>query len=101
MQYFLAAIYNFNEPVEYKLKLTVGDAVHLLEEEDNWYYGYILSNRTTHGIFPKNYIHIKQCIEVDLNGPTPEFVFKEPPLHMKLLPSLGNGGTLKNIICCM
>ncbi|KAJ8931902.1 hypothetical protein NQ314_015171 [Rhamnusium bicolor] len=74
------AIYNFNFPEEYKLKLTVGDAVHILEEETHWYYGYVINNRHVKGVFPKSYIHIKSCEKVDTTGP----VLKEPPITQEI-----------------
>lgn len=89
--YFLLlilAIYNFNFPEEYKLKLTVGDAVHILDEETNWYYGYVLSNRHVKGIFPKNYIHIKQCERVEDTRP----VLKEPPITQEITSVLREWG---------
>ncbi|XP_045475282.1 dedicator of cytokinesis protein 1 isoform X5 [Harmonia axyridis] len=77
------AIYNFQEEGEFKLKLTVGDAVHIIEQEENWYIGYAVYNRHVQGIFPKNYIHIKPCT-VDLSGSLPNFVLKEPPIAQEI-----------------
>ncbi|XP_018575461.1 dedicator of cytokinesis protein 2 isoform X2 [Anoplophora glabripennis] len=82
------AIYNFNFPEEYKLKLTVGDAVHILDEETEWYYGYLLSNRHVKGIFPKNYIHIKRCERVEDTRP----VLKEPPITQEITSVLREWG---------
>ncbi|CAG9857501.1 unnamed protein product [Phyllotreta striolata] len=73
-------IYNFNSPEEYKLKLTVGDAVHILEEEKNWYYGYVIGTRDAKGIFPKSYVHTKHCERVEALGP----VLKEPPITREI-----------------
>ncbi|KAJ8973039.1 hypothetical protein NQ317_017985, partial [Molorchus minor] len=81
-------IYNFNFPEDYKLKLTVGDAVHILEEETNWYYGYIIKNRHVKGIFPKSYIHIKPCEAVNATGP----VLKEPPITQEITSVLREWG---------
>ncbi|XP_056641342.1 dedicator of cytokinesis protein 1 isoform X3 [Diorhabda sublineata] len=74
------AIYNFICPEDYKLKLTVGDAVCVLEEETNWYYGYVISNRDVKGIFPKSYIHMKHCERFDAFGP----VLKEPAITREI-----------------
>lgn len=77
------AIYNFNEEDENKLKLTVGDPVHLLHEEENWYYGYVINNRHVHGIFPKSYIYNKPCT-IDYSGPIPNFLPKELPIAQEI-----------------
>ncbi|KAG5888711.1 hypothetical protein JTB14_035776 [Gonioctena quinquepunctata] len=82
------AIYNFNYPEEYKLKLSVGDAVSILEEESNWYYGYIIDNRNVKGIFPKSYVHVKQCEKIDTTGP----ILKEPPITREITSVLREWG---------
>ncbi|CAH1099777.1 unnamed protein product [Psylliodes chrysocephalus] len=82
------AIYNFMCEDDYKLKLTVGDAVHILEEESDWYYGYIISNRDVKGIFPKKYIHVKHCDKVDSLGP----ILKEPPITREITTVLREWG---------
>nr|XP_023016675.1 dedicator of cytokinesis protein 2-like [Leptinotarsa decemlineata] len=82
------AIYNFNHPEDFKLKLTVGDAVHILEEETNWYYGYIINNRNITGIFPKSYVHVKQCERVDATGP----ILKDPPITREITSVLREWG---------
>lgn len=53
------AIYNFVEEGEFRLHLNVGDAVVILRECEDWYYGYNKCN-SKQGIFPKNYICIQQ-----------------------------------------
>lgn len=55
----------------------MGEAVHILEEEDLWYYGYSVGNRNASGIFPKNFVHTRKCI-IDRSGPTPVFIPDEP-----------------------
>lgn len=75
-----------------KLELTVGETVHILQEEANWYYGYVTTNRNCKGIFPKNYVHIKQCITVDTKGPTPNFAFREPPITHEISSVLREWG---------
>jgi hypothetical protein len=64
---FLTAIHNFHQDAPYRIKLMVGEAVHLLEENGGWFFGYSTKNRAVRGIFPKSYIHIKECI-VDKTG---------------------------------
>lgn len=74
------------------MKLTVGDAVHIQEEEENWYFGYAINTRHVQGIFPKTYIHIKTCT-VDLSGSLPNFVLKEPPIAQEITTVLREWNT--------
>lgn len=87
----ITAIYNFNDESDHKLKLTVGDAVHIQLEQEDWYYGYILPNRHKQGIFPKSYVHLKECV-VDDTGPVPVFIFKEPPIVQEITSVLREWG---------
>lgn len=86
------AIYNFNDESEHKLKLTVGDAVHIQLEHDDWYLGYIIPHRNKTGIFPKSYVHLKGC-KVDDTGPVPVFIFNEPPIVQEITGVLREWGT--------
>ncbi|XP_044753163.1 dedicator of cytokinesis protein 1 [Coccinella septempunctata] len=86
------AVYNFQEDGDYKLKLTVGDAVHIKEEEENWYFGYSINNRHAQGIFPKSYIHIKMCT-VDSSESIPNFVLKEPSIAQEIATVLREWNT--------
>lgn len=86
---FGIAIYNYNEAEDYKLKLSVGDAVHILETETNWFYGYVISNRHITGVFPKSYVHIKTCERFDSGGP----VFKDPAISQEITSVLREWGT--------
>ncbi|XP_052676419.1 dedicator of cytokinesis protein 3-like isoform X2 [Crassostrea angulata] len=59
------AICTYKPRVEKGLSLNVGETVHILEEyggENGWYYGESMSRKTGWGIFPKSFIHIKDCI---------------------------------------
>ncbi|XP_030761843.1 dedicator of cytokinesis protein 1 isoform X2 [Sitophilus oryzae] len=82
------AIYNFNDPDEAKLTLTVGDSLCILQEEADWYYGYVTNRRNTLGIFPKSYVHIKKCERIDPTGP----VFKDPPISQEITSVLREWG---------
>ncbi|XP_012257396.2 dedicator of cytokinesis protein 1 isoform X1 [Athalia rosae] len=53
------AVHNFDQDGPYRLRLTVGEVVQLLEECDEWYYG-CSKYKGTSGIFPKSYVHIVQ-----------------------------------------
>ncbi|XP_071445315.1 dedicator of cytokinesis protein 1 isoform X2 [Hetaerina americana] len=63
------AIHNFHQDATYRIKLNVGETVHILEENGDWFFGYSTKNRALRGIFPKSYIHIKEST-VDKSGPT-------------------------------
>ncbi|XP_078309827.1 dedicator of cytokinesis protein 3-like isoform X4 [Crassostrea virginica] len=59
------AICSCKTRVEKGLSLVVGETVHILEEyggEQGWYYGESMNRKTGWGIFPKSFIHIKECI---------------------------------------
>lgn len=53
-------IYNFQFNGSYSIKLEVGDTVHNLSQDENWYFGYSLRNRGLKGIYPKNYVRIQE-----------------------------------------
>ena len=56
-------IFNFNVPPEpnaiYKLSLVLGDPVVILRERNDWYYGHTLANEAHKGIFPKEYVRLR------------------------------------------
>eukprot|EP01137_Pigoraptor_chileana_P029724 Opistho-2@15258 len=55
------AIYNFTANGPHQISLSVGEAVHIIEENSGWYRGFPIRNKTNHGVFPANYIHLKEC----------------------------------------
>ncbi|XP_076266832.1 dedicator of cytokinesis protein myoblast city isoform X3 [Rhynchophorus ferrugineus] len=89
LESFGIAIYNFRDSDQGKLDLTVGDSVHILQEEANWYYGYVVGRQHVVGIFPKNYVHIKKCNRIDPMGP----VFKDPPISQEITSVLREWGS--------
>ncbi|XP_065221520.1 dedicator of cytokinesis protein 2 isoform X3 [Planococcus citri] len=52
------AIHNYQEVGEFRIKLTVGECVRILQECEDWYYGYATKNKLVLGIFPRSFIHI-------------------------------------------
>lgn len=88
----LAALYNFHDDSENKLKLTVGDAVHLLHECDGWYHGRILQNKHRTGVFPKSYVHVRECV-VDDTGITPLFILQQPTIVQEITTVLRDWNT--------
>ncbi|XP_059148668.1 dedicator of cytokinesis protein 1-like isoform X3 [Physella acuta] len=77
------AIYNYKEDGEHRLALDIGDTVHILEETDDWYRGFVVKNKSKKGIFPKNYIFLKEA-SVHVSGPNETITSKEPPLVIEL-----------------
>lgn len=75
------------------MPLTVGDAVHILEENYEWYRGYAVREKGTTGIFPKTYIHKVECT-IDRNGPTPIFTLQQPHIVQEITFVLREWGTL-------
>ncbi|XP_042617592.1 dedicator of cytokinesis protein 1-like [Cyprinus carpio] len=55
------AFYNYDARGEPELSLQVGDTVHILETFEGWYRGYTLRQKSQKGIFPANYIHLKEA----------------------------------------
>ncbi|XP_074643938.1 dedicator of cytokinesis protein 1-like [Tubulanus polymorphus] len=80
---YAVAIYSYNDDQPHRLPLNIGDVVHILEENANWYRGYNIRNKHVKGIFPKEYIHIRQNV---LNKPgTAELVYlSEPPIIQEI-----------------
>lgn len=73
--------------------MTVGEAVHILEENYEWYRGYTIKDKRALGIFPKCYIHTVECT-IDQNGPTPVFIVKQPPVVQEITSVLREWGSL-------
>ncbi|VEN37348.1 unnamed protein product [Callosobruchus maculatus] len=85
-------IYNYHpDPREepYMIPLTVGDAVRILEEHTDWYYGYRVGSRKMKGAFPKPYVHIKDGSEGPIAKEIAE-VLREWGIHWKRLYVLHN-----------
>ncbi|XP_069695131.1 dedicator of cytokinesis protein 1 isoform X3 [Periplaneta americana] len=85
------AIHNFHQDAPYRIKLLVGEAVHVFEENGDWFFGYSTKNRAVRGIFPKSYIHVKECI-VDKTGPMEVVMLKQPHVVQELTSVLREWG---------
>ncbi|PSN51994.1 Dedicator of cytokinesis protein 1 [Blattella germanica] len=70
------AVHNFHQDAPYRIKLMVGETVHILEESEDWFFGYSTKNRAVRGIFPKSYIHVRECV-VDKAGSVEVVVLKQ------------------------
>uniref|UniRef100_A0A3Q3H1N4 Dedicator of cytokinesis 4b n=1 Tax=Kryptolebias marmoratus TaxID=37003 RepID=A0A3Q3H1N4_KRYMA len=53
---------SFRGTVQHGLPLEIGDTVQILEKCEGWYRGFILKNPNVKGIFPSNYIHLKNAV---------------------------------------
>ncbi|XP_053109836.1 dedicator of cytokinesis protein 4 isoform X6 [Hemicordylus capensis] len=57
-------IASFRGTVPHSLSLEIGDTVQILEKCDGWYRGFAFKNPNIKGIFPSNYIHLKNaCVK--------------------------------------
>ncbi|XP_069620897.1 dedicator of cytokinesis protein 4 isoform X3 [Ranitomeya imitator] len=64
------------------LTLEIGDTVQILEKSDGWYRGFALKNPNAKGIFPSNYVHLKNSSvknkgQFELVVPTEDAVITE------------------------
>uniref|UniRef100_A0A8C1NL32 Dedicator of cytokinesis 5 n=1 Tax=Cyprinus carpio TaxID=7962 RepID=A0A8C1NL32_CYPCA len=76
-------IYNYDARGEPELSLQVGDTVHILETFEGWYRGYTLRQKSQKGIFPANYIHLKEA-KVEGTGKQETVVPNDLPLVQEL-----------------
>ncbi|XP_050543349.1 dedicator of cytokinesis protein 1 isoform X2 [Daktulosphaira vitifoliae] len=77
------AIHNYLQSGPHRIKLLVGECVHVLEECTDWYYGFTFKNKSTHGIFPKKFVHIMDNV-VEKFGPAELTVLKQPQIVHEL-----------------
>ncbi|BFY99041.1 hypothetical protein BsWGS_02080 [Bradybaena similaris] len=77
------AIYNFKDNGEHRISLDIGDTVQILEETDEWFRGFAVKNKTRKGIFPRNYIALKEA-SVHVSGAHETVTSTEHPLVTEL-----------------
>ncbi|KAH0616597.1 hypothetical protein JD844_027827, partial [Phrynosoma platyrhinos] len=75
-------IASFRGAIPHGLSLEIGDTVQILEKCDGWYRGFALKNPHLKGIFPSNYIHLKNaCVknkgQFEMVVPTEDSVITE------------------------
>ncbi|KAF4529699.1 hypothetical protein B566_EDAN016654, partial [Ephemera danica] len=83
---YAIALHNFQDSdnnVPNSLSLHVGEAVHILQENGEWYFGYSTKNKSLRGVFPKSYIYIKDSV-VDKSGPVEIVVPKQSPVVQEI-----------------
>ncbi|XP_060585551.1 dedicator of cytokinesis protein 1-like isoform X2 [Ruditapes philippinarum] len=76
-------IYHFKAKGQTILPLVVGDTVVIREESDDWYFGYATKNKSVVGIFPKNYIHLREATIVQ-SGSIETIIPKEPSIAQEI-----------------
>lgn len=53
--------FNLNSSGAHQLRVTVGDTVLIFEELEDWYYGCLTQDRGQMGIFPKNFVVVRDA----------------------------------------
>ncbi|XP_052772351.1 dedicator of cytokinesis protein 1-like isoform X4 [Mya arenaria] len=76
-------IYQFNKRGEFLLQLVIGDTVVINEESEDWYMGYSTKNKAEVGIFPKNYVMLKEATIVQ-SGSIDTITPKELPIVQEI-----------------
>ncbi|XP_065350993.1 dedicator of cytokinesis protein 1 isoform X4 [Cloeon dipterum] len=91
------AIFNFKERNKVCLELQVGEAVYIVKESGEWYFGCTAKNRDSYGIFPKSYVQIRESV-VDKSGPVEMIVPNHSPIVLEITAVLREWGVLwKNL----
>ncbi|KAF8795296.1 Dedicator of cytokinesis protein 1 like protein [Argiope bruennichi] len=90
---YAVAVCNFKQNGPYRLHLTVGDTVHILQEKEDWFYGCCTKNKNVWGIFPKSYVVVKESI-VDKTGPHEAIIPREPPIVQEITSVIREWGII-------
>ncbi|GAB6025462.1 Dedicator of cytokinesis protein 5 [Chamberlinius hualienensis] len=90
---FGVAIFTYTENKPHRLKLFCGDAVHIVQQTNDWYYGYCITSPNKKGIFPNSYIHIKDAI-FEKNGTYESVIIEEPPISQEVTAVLREWGAI-------
>ncbi|KAF6209244.1 hypothetical protein GE061_014989 [Apolygus lucorum] len=90
---YAIVIQHFDDSGPHRLRLTLGQSVILLQSNGGWYYGFVTSDKTRMGIFPKSYVKIKEAI-VDSSGPIEEVILKQPQVVAEITSVLREWGSL-------
>ncbi|KFM70972.1 Dedicator of cytokinesis protein 1, partial [Stegodyphus mimosarum] len=86
------AVCNFKQDGPHRLRLTVGETVHILQENEDWFFGCSTRNKTW-GIFPKSYISVKESI-IDKTGPHEAIIPREPPIVQEITSVIREWGAI-------
>ncbi|XP_071089559.1 dedicator of cytokinesis protein 1-like isoform X4 [Haliotis cracherodii] len=80
---FGVAICNFRDETPHRLKLDIGDTVHIVQESDDWYHGFLIRDRSEVGVFPKSFVHVKEAT-IDMAGSNEMITPVEPQIVHEL-----------------
>ncbi|XP_078484653.1 dedicator of cytokinesis protein 1 isoform X1 [Ciona intestinalis] len=87
-------VYSYYTKSENHLNLSVGDVVHIIEEyEGTWYRGFVIGNKSKKGVFPSNYVHLKEAV-VERRGRTENIIPTELPIVQEVTNVLREWGTI-------
>uniref|UniRef100_H2Y983 Dedicator of cytokinesis protein 1 n=1 Tax=Ciona savignyi TaxID=51511 RepID=H2Y983_CIOSA len=87
-------VYSYHAESKNHLTLSVGSVVHIIEEyEGFWYRGFIIGNKSETGVFPANYIHLKDAV-VERRGKTENIIPTELPIVQEVTHVLREWGTI-------
>uniref|UniRef100_A0AAV2MIR7 C2 DOCK-type domain-containing protein n=1 Tax=Knipowitschia caucasica TaxID=637954 RepID=A0AAV2MIR7_KNICA len=85
--------WNFNGEGKRQLPLEVGETVHIQEECEGWYRGYLTKNKRKNGVFPASYIHVKEVI-IEKRGDEDVIISADMPLVKEVTTTLREWGTM-------
>uniref|UniRef100_A0A674NN87 Dedicator of cytokinesis 2 n=1 Tax=Takifugu rubripes TaxID=31033 RepID=A0A674NN87_TAKRU len=85
--------WNFVGQGERQLTLDIGDTVHIEEFCDGWYRGYLARNKAKQGLFPANFVHLKEVI-VEKRGDEELVIAAEMPLVKEVTTTLREWGSI-------
>ncbi|GLG95600.1 uncharacterized protein GBIM_02534 [Gryllus bimaculatus] len=85
------AIHNYHEEKPFRIKLNIGESVHILKEHGEWFFGYSTKNKDVRGIFPKTFIHVRECV-IDKSGPVEVVQLKQPQIVQEITTVLREWG---------
>ncbi|CAD7083698.1 unnamed protein product [Hermetia illucens] len=79
----------YQEDKPHRLCLDVGDAVIIIKETDEWYFGYNKRDKNQLGIFPKSYVQLIEAVNVK-----DEYVIKRTEIVDEITTVLKEWGTI-------
>ncbi|KAF6017550.1 mbc [Bugula neritina] len=85
--------YRPSESDSYHMPVCVGDTLHILETDGDWYRGFLIRDRTVKGIVPASYVHIKDCSIVKIGNDESMFS-KDPAIVQEITSVLREWGLL-------
>ncbi|XP_077465336.1 dedicator of cytokinesis 2 [Stigmatopora argus] len=85
--------WNFVGSGQKQLSLEVGDTVYIQESCDGWYKGYLARNKAQQGVFPANFVHVKEVL-VSLRRDEEVVTSAETPLVKEVTMTLREWGSI-------